>query len=487
MSLVPSLPRSLVGRITLWAVLLLIVAVLLFWALFSVAAREVSTQVVDTRLVQFADQVRGYWVSRRAGGAPNGGPNEAPPRGAERGGEQPAIAPNPTPVPGNPDVGWVWQISEGGRVVERSQLLQLTGAGIVPSVTEIGEAFAVGYRDTPIGPMRIAERIVDESSAGGEAAPVHYLIGISAEQYADYVEQHVARLRQLFLLALIPVSLAVFGMLAVIVLALRRDLGRLASAIGRYEAADTPEIEGRFPGELQRLVDRVNTLLHQNVMLIDRTRKYVSKIAHDINHPLAVLKNGLSADKTDAELLKRQVDRMAGLVDRYASLARAIGPDSDVQRRTDVADLLNDIADGFGIMYRRTPLEITCTCAPGLSFPVARHDLEAIASNLVSNAHKFAEARVEIGARIEAGEQGDELIVWVEDDGPGISPEQRDAALNWGGRLDEAPPGTGFGLSIVADIAALYDGKLALEDSALGGLRVTVAIPQSSEQRTPTV
>ena len=326
--------------------------------------------------------------------------------------------------------------------------------------------------------MRIAERIVDEvppfadEGTAPQRIQVRYLVGMTLEQYEDDVAQHKARLGRLFLLALIPVLLAVFGMLTVIVLILRRDLGRVASAMDSYEDGNAQTIDGRFPTEIQRLVDRMNGLLNQNALLIDRTRKYVSKIAHDINHPLAIMKNGLSG-AVDRDQLQRQVDRMAGLVDRYSSLARAIGSEGQVERQTDIADLLRDVADGFSILYRRTPLDISVECADGMMFSVARHDMEAMVSNLVSNAHKFAKESVVLSAsRADGG-----LIVTVEDDGPGISAEQRDAALNWGGRLDEASPGTGFGLSIVRDIVALYDGDMRLGDSALGGLKVGIELP----------
>lgn len=69
------------------------------------------------------------------------------------------------------------------------------------------------------------------------------------------------------------------------------------------------------------------------------------------------------------------------------------------------------------------------------------------------------------------------LIVSVEDDGPGIAEDEREKALNWGKRLDEAAPGTGFGLSIVTDIADLYEGQLQLGDSEIGGLKVDIIIP----------
>lgn len=457
------LPASLVGRIGLWALLLFAASIILFWAMFGAAAREVSREVVDTRLIQFADQLRGYWASREAGG---------PSRPGDGG------APAPNPVIGSPDVGWIWQISEAGSVIEVSPLLRLTGADIKSRVSVPGTKFIISDAATPLGKMRIAERIVDEvppyssDEDREKTIRVHYLVGVGAEQYEDYVAQHTARLRELFVLALIPVSLAILGMLTIIILALRRDLGRVGGAMKKYEDGGAETIEGAHPRELQRLVDRMNGLLQQNTMLIDRTRKYVSKIAHDINHPLAIMKNGLRGD-VDAPLLERQVERMAGLVDRYSSLARAIGPEGQVQRQTHVAEALADIAEGFSILYRRTPLEISCACDPGLTFFVARHDLEAMVSNLVSNAHKFANDKVTLSAVKQDGN----LIVRIEDDGPGITPEQRDAALNWGGRLDEAPPGTGFGLSIVRDIVALYDGEMRLGESALGGLSVEIELP----------
>jgi len=92
----------------------------------------------------------------------------------------------------------------------------------------------------------------------------------------------------------------------------------------------------------------------------------------------------------------------------------------------------------------------------------------------VSNAHKFADKRV----RVSADMRTEGLRLTVEDDGPGISQDMRDAAFNWGKRLDEAPPGTGFGLSIVRDIAELYEGSVTLGEAAdLGGLRVDIDLP----------
>ena len=76
-------------------------------------------------------------------------------------------------------------------------------------------------------------------------------------------------------------------------------------------------------------------------------------------------------------------------------------------------------------------------------------------------------------------EGADRFILNVDDDGPGLSPQEREKALTRGTRLDESEPGTGLGLSIVKDLAALYGGALTLEESPLGGLRASLTLPRA--------
>ncbi len=99
--------------------------------------------------------------------------------------------------------------------------------------------------------------------------------------------------------------------------------------------------------------------------------------------------------------------------------------------------------------------------------------------NLTANAHRFAKSQIAVAAWLENGG----LIVSVDDDGPGIPADQRRAALNWGERLDEAPPGSGIGLSIVSDLIDLHSGDLLLDDSPLGGLRAALRFPPRGTAR----
>lgn len=408
--------------------------------------------------------MRGYWVSTQADGRAGQNEDGGPALRAHAGGA---------------DLDWVWQISDRDGVTLRSELLALTNAVLPVRVDASAAAFELRDASTDLGPMRIAERVIDEplpfaESGQGATRRLHYLVGLRSERYDAYVEDHAARLRGLALLAAVPIALALFGLSAVMILATRRNLGQLTDAMRDYEIGETDRVEGTFPRELQGVADRLNALLSHNDKLVERTRKYVSKIAHDINHPLAILQNALRGD-ADPTLMQRQLDRMVGLVDRYSSLARAIGPEGPTRRKTRIAEMLDDVVSGFSILYRRTPLTFACRCDADLSFALPRHDLEAMTSNLVSNAHKYGETQVRISAALG---DGGALRITVEDDGPGIPEADRIAAMNWGQRLDEAPPGTGFGLSIVQDIADLYQGRLILDVSDLGGLSATVEIPE---------
>ena len=87
-----------------------------------------------------------------------------------------------------------------------------------------------------------------------------------------------------------------------------------------------------------------------------------------------------------------------------------------------------------------------------------------MAGNLLDNACKWAASRVRVSARREEGERRPFLTLAFDDDGPGLPPEDRDAALSRGKRLDETKPGSGLGLSIVAELARVYGGGLSLEN-----------------------
>jgi len=144
--------------------------------------------------------------------------------------------------------------------------------------------------------------------------------------------------------------------------------------------------------------------------------------------------------------------------------------------------VLDALARTLARINRDKGVEITVDCADTLKFRGEKQDLEEMIGNLLDNACKWAERAVAVRAALTrdatAGRYWIEID--VEDDGPGLPADKRAEAVKRGRRLDETKPGSGLGLSIVTETAAMYNGGLMLGDAALGGLRVTLRLPAAS-------
>ena len=93
--------------------------------------------------------------------------------------------------------------------------------------------------------------------------------------------------------------------------------------------------------------------------------------------------------------------------------------------------------------------------------------------NLIDNAGKWARQRVVVDIQ----PQGSALCITVDDDGPGIAPDQRERMFERGVQLDEQHPGSGLGLNIVQTLAHTYGGSVEALDSPLGGARLQLCLP----------
>jgi signal transduction histidine kinase len=111
--------------------------------------------------------------------------------------------------------------------------------------------------------------------------------------------------------------------------------------------------------------------------------------------------------------------------------------------------------------------------APEHVVRIQREDLDEMLGNLLDNAFKWARSRVTIGS----SELDTDVVVSVDDDGPGIAASMREAVLQRGVRADVAAPGSGLGLAIVRDLAELYGGSISLASSPDGGVRARLQLP----------
>ncbi len=365
--------------------------------------------------------------------------------------------------------GWYWQIDVPGADPLRSrslwdQSLAADGRGTGGTV----ERFAAA------GPEARHLRVVARAiTLPGADAPVRYSVAAEPAE----IEGEVRAFNAALAWSLGGLGL---GLVVAVFVQVRFGLGplrRLRAALIAVRAGQADRLRGDFPSEIKPLSDEVNILLEHNAAVVERARTHVSNLAHPLKTPLAVLANEAGAALGPlAETVRRQTAAIRRHVDHYLSRARTAATGAVLGARTEVAPAIEDLRRTVARIHADRGLAIETTCAPDVVFRGERQDIEEMVGNLLDNACKWARSRV----RVVAAADGARLTVAVEDDGPGLAEEQRDAVFGRGRRLDESVPGSGLGLSIVRDIAELYGGGISLGRSSLGGLRAELDLPTAA-------
>lgn len=253
-----------------------------------------------------------------------------------------------------------------------------------------------------------------------------------------------------------------------------RPIKRMADAAAEYGKGrikpftPTGAVEVRAAG--MAFLDMRNRLERQTQ---SRTMM-LSGVSHDLRTPLTRLRLGLSMlDGADVDDLMRDVDDMQNLVDAFLDFARADAGDSlELSRPLEIVEgvIADSVRSGYGV----TLVTVTGTSEMVRLRPMA---VRRALANLIGNAVRYGScAQVSLSVTERA------VKYTIEDDGPGIPVESREAAMSPFVRLDPARnqdkgTGVGLGLSIVADIARTHGGLLRLgESERLGGLRAELVL-----------
>lgn len=235
--------------------------------------------------------------------------------------------------------------------------------------------------------------------------------------------------------------------------------------------------------EIGRLARTMNEMLARLQAANDRQREFVADASHELRSPVASIRQVAEVaqahpaalpDGELADVVLEESGRLHVLVDQLLVLTRADGGGF----RTTVVDLdVDDLALAEARRISRTGLSVeTGEVGAGR----VRGDASALAQavrNLADNAARHATSKVAVGVRVT----GDEVELTVDDDGPGIPPDQRERVFDRFVRLDEARArdagGSGLGLAIVKEVVAAHGGTVVVSSSPLGGARFTVHLP----------
>jgi signal transduction histidine kinase len=270
------------------------------------------------------------------------------------------------------------------------------------------------------------------------------------------------------------------GLVAAIVIQVRvglRPVFELQNEVAAVRRGKAERLQGAYPTELVPLSDELNALLAHNQEVVERQRTHVGNLAHALKTPISVMLTEAGQRPGPlAEVVARQAETMRQQVDHHLRRARAAARTQGQGERTSVAEVLDELARTLERIFRDKGIEIDWDADDELHFLGERQDLLEIAGNAMENACKWGNSRV----RVRTVALGPERFrLTVEDDGPGLPPDQRETVVRRGARLDESAPGSGLGLSIVDELARAYGGSLSLGDSALGGLLLSLDLPQA--------
>ena len=249
-----------------------------------------------------------------------------------------------------------------------------------------------------------------------------------------------------------------------------KPLARFRQELGQVQRGEAEELSGHYPNELQAVAKQLNTLLSTEQRQRSRYRNALSDLAHSLKTPLAVIQSQKDLSPTSLEqvgqinlTIGHQLKRAQSAAGHAWHLGTKISLVSDKLLRT-----LVKIHPGIQLVYGKPPEEQHI-------FYGDQSDLTEMLGNLLDNACKAASSRVELSIESQQGK----LTISVEDDGAGISPEQRQTILERGKRADTYEKGHGIGLAIVRDLVDSYQGTLQIsQGKILGGARFELVFDQ---------
>ena len=255
-------------------------------------------------------------------------------------------------------------------------------------------------------------------------------------------------------------------------------LSRLRARLAALRSGQERRVAGRYPTEVQLLVDDLNALLDDREKSVARAQAHAGNLAHGLKTPLAVLAQEASRASAAgqgelASAITQQVDRMRRQMDYHLAHARAAASGAALGSRCLVLESVEGLVRTMQRLYADRSLSIDSAVAADHVVRCQREDLDEMLGNLLDNACKWARSRVCVASSVEHTS----VRIVVEDDGVGIPAELREAVLRRGVRADESAAGSGLGLAIVRDLAELYGGSIELDASSSGGLRATLKLP----------
>tara|TARA_R110001592_G_scaffold175466_5_gene414695 strand:- start:17585 stop:18925 length:1341 start_codon:yes stop_codon:yes gene_type:complete len=300
---------------------------------------------------------------------------------------------------------------------------------------------------------------------------------IVAEDYSA-IENAISGFQLHFTLSIAFILIILVGLQIWVLRRSLKPINVLQSDLKLLEQGAIRSLKTAVPSELIALVNEINHLHLALESRLTRHRSALSDLAHTLKKPLTVIQQ-ISKDPDLDDLpdirysLQKQIETTRQLTTRILNRARLAG-EIQLERLFDFEADLSGLLDTLNMMYRDKKVVISSNVESDLQCRFDREDLLELLGNLLDNACKWAKHKVNISIT----QQSSQLIMRIEDDGPGAPTDSLQAIGTRGVRLDETTEGHGLGLAIVSDIVKHYKGEISSgRSNLLGGFQIEIKLP----------
>jgi two-component system osmolarity sensor histidine kinase EnvZ len=277
----------------------------------------------------------------------------------------------------------------------------------------------------------------------------------------------------LFVLWLAGSSFVLLGVASLFLRSQVRPVRRLARAADAFgKGRDVPDFKPEGAREVRQAAQAFIAMRNRLQRQIGQRTAMLAGVSHDMRTPLTRMKLQLEMMDEDERVagLKDDVSEMEEMLSAYLQFARGEG--TEKPERTDLAEILQEAVR----RARRKGGDIDLVIEDDLTLPLRPNAVHRCITNLIENAQRYAR-HVAVAARRLSGA----VEVTIDDDGPGIAADQREAVFRpfyrVEGSRNPVTGGIGLGLTIARDVARSHGGDIALDEAPQGGLRVRLWLP----------
>ncbi|MCS6159768.1 ATP-binding protein [Shewanella baltica] len=250
-----------------------------------------------------------------------------------------------------------------------------------------------------------------------------------------------------------------------------RPLARFTQELHSVEQGKSMQLSSQYPTELLAVARQLNILLNTEQTQRKRYRNALADLAHSLKTPLAVIKSQADLSEASSEQVS-VISRIIGHQLKRAQTAAAASWHLGIRVDDVAAKLLRTLAK----IYREPQINLSGEMADEAVFKGDEADLTEILGNVLDNACKAAKSTVKLTVTGDAYQ----LLICIEDDGPGISEALQNQIFERGIRADSYHQGNGIGLAIVRDLVDSYNGRISVSRSeTLGGAKFSISFVHS--------